>query len=235
MTAQPEPQVGLWRKMSRYNFLKFKVSTKNLDKLCKEFATDKPTLVIHSEDVKYKSYFPNGFAVTKRPDKPADMHVDLYYTDLSKIASESYEVILCTGLLEHIPDPQRIIDDMHRILKPGGKLIISASAVFSFHECPNDFFHFTPYSFKLLFKNWSHFEMLRGSSQPFDTLGILLQRILLQCEIFPPLRPFLELTCLILPWFDKLIGAQYDNNGHKSDDRMIDSMMPSNMQACVVK
>ena len=44
MTAQPEPQVGLWRKMSRYNFLKFKVSTKNLDKLCKEFATDKPTL-----------------------------------------------------------------------------------------------------------------------------------------------------------------------------------------------
>ncbi|OGQ95227.1 MAG: hypothetical protein A2521_03555 [Deltaproteobacteria bacterium RIFOXYD12_FULL_57_12] len=226
---------SLWRKMSRYSFRKKKLSTRNLVRLCHENATDKPTLIVHSEDVDYKPYFPNGFAVTKRKEKPADLHVDLYYRELSQITSESYEFIVCTGLLEHVPDPQRLIDDLRRILKPGGKLIISASAVFSFHEGPNDFFHFTPFSFRLMFKKWSKIEMLRGSSQPFETIAILMQRILRQAEIFPPLRPVIELACAALPFFDRLIIAQYNTVGNFSDDHKIDSMLPSNMQAVVIK
>ena len=221
--------------MSRYSFRKKKISTKNLDRLCKENATDKRTLVVHSEDVDYKPHFPNAFAVTKRRNIPADMHVDLYYEGLREIDSESYEVIVCTGLLEHIPDPQRLIDDLFRILKPEGRLIISASAVFSFHECPNDFYHFTPFSFQRLFRNWKKIEMMRGASQPFETIAILLQRILLQCEIFPPLRPIIEMTCSILPYLDRLIAAQYDTVGDRSKARRIDSMLPSNMQAVVIK
>ena len=224
-----------WNRACTFRFIKHKLSTRNIDKLCEEFKTDKLTLVIHSEDVNYRPYFPNAYTVTKRKDKKADMHVDLYYEELSKIPDESYEVILCTGLLEHIPDPQRIINDFHRILKPGGHIIIGASAVFSFHECPNDFYHFTPFSFKLLFKDWSEIKMLRGSSQPFDTISILLQRILLQTKTFPLIRPFIELLCLILPLFDKLIYKQYDNFGHMEDDREIDSMLPSNMHAVIVK
>ena len=148
-------KLTLWRKMSRYCFRKKKLSTRNLERLCRENASEKMTLVIHSEDVDYKPYFPNAFAVTKRKDKPADMYVDLYYRELNKISDESYDIVVCTGLLEHIPDPQRLIDDMYRILKPGGKLIISASAVFSFHECPNDFYHFTPFSFRMMFEKWN--------------------------------------------------------------------------------
>jgi len=227
--------LSLWRKMSRYSFRKSKLSTRNLDRLCREYATDKLTLVVHSEDVDYKPYFPNAFAVTKRREKPADMYVDLYYRELSTIESDSYEMIVCTGLLEHVPDPERLIDELHRILKKGGKLVISASAVFSFHECPNDFYHFTPFSFRLLFKQWSRIEMMRGASQPFETVAILLQRILLQCEIFPPLRPLIELACAILPYCDRLIYAQFDTVGDSSADRRTDSMLPSNMQAVVIK
>ena len=166
MSERQEKTPTLWQKMSRYRFSKKKLSTKNLDRLCRENATDQRTLVVHSEDVDYAPYFSNAFAVTKRENKPADMHVDLYYTDLKQIESESFEVILCTGLLEHIPDPQRLIDEFYRILKPGGKLVVSASAVFSFHESPDDFFHFTPYSFQMMFESWGKVEMLRGASQP---------------------------------------------------------------------
>lgn len=239
MTEQNTPHVdakpSLWRKLSHYSFRKRKVSTRNLERLCRENATDKRTLVIHSEDVKYKKFFPNAFAVTKRRSKPADMHVDLYYRDLSSVQSESYEVILCTGLLEHLPDPQRLIEECHRILKPGGKLIISASAVFSFHEGPDNFFHFTPFSFKLMFADWSQIEMLRGASQPFETLAILLQRILMQCAIFPPVRPLLEGAISIIPFFDRFIIAQYDSTWEQTTDHKIDSMLPSNIQAVVIK
>ncbi len=235
MTEKPADSPSLWMKLTRYNFLKRKRSTRNLERLCREFATDRRTLVVHSEDVDYQPYFPNAFAVTKRANKPADLHVDPYYRDLSNIASESYEVILCTGLLEHVPDPQRLIDDLHRILKPGGELIISASAVFSIHEGPNNFFHFTPFSFRLMFQRWSHIRMLRGASQPFETIGILLQRILLQCRVFPPARPLLELVCLTVPLLDKCVLSQYSTVGTSSAEFAIDSMLPSNIQAVVVK
>jgi len=233
MTAQKKPT--FWQKASRYRFIKKKLSTKNLDRLCAENASDKRTLVVHSEDVDYKPYFSNAFAVTKRPDKPADMHVDLYYEDINKIGSESFEIILCTGLLEHIPDPQRLIDEFRRILKPGGELIISASAVFSFHEGPDNFFHFTPFGFEVLFKDWSKIKMLRGASQPFETVGILMQRALMQCDILPPFRPVIEILSLLIPLFDKGIISQYRKVGERKEEDLIDSMMPSNVQAIVIK
>jgi len=235
MTTTTDARPSLWMKLTRYSFLKKKRSTRNLERLCREYATDKRTLVVHSEDVNYRPYFPNAFSVTKRPDKPADMHVDLYYTDLSNIASESYEVILCTGLLEHLPQPEQLVREFHRILKPGGELIISASAVFSIHEAPNDFYHFTPFSFRRLFEQWTGFRMLRGSSQPFETIAILLQRILIQCRVFPLVRPLVEMLCLALPLLDKSIITQYSTAGRMETTFEIDSMLPSNIQAVVVK
>jgi SAM-dependent methyltransferase len=235
MTSDPKKR-SLWYKLGhRSFFLRGKLSTKNLDRLCRENATDKLTLVVHSEDVKYKPYFPNAYTVTKRANKTADMHVSLYYEELSQIASESYEVIVCTGLLEHIPDPQRLIDELYRILTPGGRLIISASAIFSFHEGPNNFFHFTPYGFQVLFKQWSGFDSLKGSSQPFETIGILMQRILMQTHISPLMRPIIEIFALIIPVFDRFVGKQYDSAWEKTEDHEIDSMLPSNIQAVVIK
>ncbi len=233
--TEPARTQSLWTTLTRYSFLRRKRSTRNLVRLCREFATDRRTLVVHSEDVDYRPYFPNAFSVTKRPDKPADMHVDLYYMELRTIPDESYEVILCTGLMEHVPDPQRLVDEFHRILKPGGELIISASAVFSFHEGPNDFFHFTPFSFRHLFSRWSGFKVLRGASQPFETIGILLQRILIQCRIVPGIRQLVELMVLTVPLLDKCIISQYSTAGKMDAEYEIDSMLPSNMQAVVIK
>jgi SAM-dependent methyltransferase len=193
------------------------------------------TLVVHSEDVDHTNHFPNAFTVTKRADCPADMHVDVYYRQLSTIADGSYPVILCTGLLEHIPDPQRIVDEFWRILAPGGRLIISASAVFSFHECPDNFFHFTPYGFKLLFKDWDRFDMLRGACPPFETIAILLQRINLQCDIFPPIRVLNEILFHSIKWLDVFVIRQYDTRQFQTAKSLTDSMLPTNIQAVVVK
>ncbi len=223
------------RRLYSFSFTKRKLSKKNLTRLCREYATEEPTLVIHPEFVDYKLFFPNCFTVSKRNYKPADMHVDVYYRDLSKIEAESYNVILCLGLLEHIPDPERLIADMRRILKPGGRLIIHASACFSFHECPDNFFQFTPFGFKLLFKDWSQIEMMRGSSQPFETIGILLQRINMQCEIFPLVRPFIEVLYHVIPVLDYFVVRQYNTMAFQDERSVTDSMLPSNMQAVVVK
>ena len=224
-----------WINGRRFNFIKQKPSTKNIIRLLNEHKTNELTLVVHSEDVNYIPFFPNAFSITKRKDKMADLHTDIFYKSLKEVKDSSYSCILCTGLLEHIPEPQVLIDNFYRILKPKGKLIISASCAFSIHEGPNDFYHFTHYSFAKLFVKWNTKVFIRGSSKPFETIGILLNRILLQCDIFPPLRPFIEIVSYLIPSLDRFIIKQYDCVGYKSNSRIIDSMLPSNIQAVFYK
>ncbi len=224
-----------WKKLSRKRFIKRKMSTKNLERLCQQNASELRTIVVHSEDVDYKEHFPNAFTVTKRTNKPADLHVDLFYHDLSKIPDESYDVALCTGLLEHVPDPQRLINDLHRIIKPGGRVILSASAVFGYHEGPNNYFMFTTWGMKHLLRDWSEIVSVEGASQPFETVGIMMQRALMQCDINPFLRPLIELLANIIPVFDRGVSEQFDSTWQYSDDHKIDSMMPSNVQVVAKK
>ena len=224
-----------WINGRRHNFIREKPSTRNIIRLLKENKTNERTLVVHSEDIDFSEFFPNSYTITKRKDKKANLHTDIFYDDLKKVKDSSYNCILCTGLLEHVPFPQKLIDNFHRILKPKGKLIIAASCVFSIHEGPNDYFHFTHYSFLKLFSNWNRKEFIRGSSKPFETIGILINRILIQCDIYPPVRPFIELISYLIPYLDKFIFKQYDCVGYKSEERIIDSMLPSNIHAVFYK
>jgi SAM-dependent methyltransferase len=215
--------------------IKGKLSTQNLRRLCENNKTEEEVLVIHSEDVPYADYFPNAFTVTKRKKKQADLHVDRFYRDIAGFEKEKYRTIICTGLLEHVPDPQRLIDDIYELLPPGGKLVLSASSVFSIHEGPDDYFHFTPFGIRKLMQNWTKVEVY-ASSQPFETIGILLQRIILQCEIrSKAIKILISILAKQVYRFDKYISAQYYTRSPKNDRTRIDSMLPSNIFVEAVK
>ena len=55
---------------------------------------------------------------------------------------QSFDAIFCTEVFEHIPDPILAIKEFHRLLKPGGKLIITAPF--------NSLTHFAPYHLTML-------------------------------------------------------------------------------------
>lgn len=51
----------------------------------------------------------------------------------------SFDAILCTEVLEHVPDPVVVLTELTRLLKPGGKIILSVPFC--------SFTHFAPYHF----------------------------------------------------------------------------------------
>jgi SAM-dependent methyltransferase len=67
-------------------------------------------------------------------------HIDLI-CDIAKIPEEdnSFDVILCSEVFEHLPDPILALDEFARLLKPGGLLIITAPFA--------SFVHFAPYHY----------------------------------------------------------------------------------------
>ena len=143
---------------------------------------------------------------------------------------KSYDTVVCSGLLEHVKYPDKLIENLHRVLKPGGKAYVSASSVFPIHRGPENYFHFTHFGTKFLFEkyDWSDLK-ISGSCGPFRSLGINCQRILLQTRVNILIRPFIELMAWTLPLLDVFVGKQYDGRS-LNEDHEIDSMMPTNIQ-----
>jgi len=65
----------------------------------------------------------------------------------------SYDAIINTQVLEHVEYPQKVIDEFFRVLKPGGKLFLTAPQGWGVHGAPYHFFNFTKYGLESLFKN----------------------------------------------------------------------------------
>jgi SAM-dependent methyltransferase len=68
--------------------------------------------------------------------------------DMSTIKTDSYDSAICLEVLEHIPDPFKAISEIHRILKPGGVLILSVPHLSRLHDEPNDYYRFTSHGLR---------------------------------------------------------------------------------------
>jgi SAM-dependent methyltransferase len=67
-------------------------------------------------------------------------------------ADASVGTVICLETLEHVADPLRAVQEMHRVLRPGGVLAISSLMFFPIHAHPWDYWRFTPEGFELLLR-----------------------------------------------------------------------------------
>jgi SAM-dependent methyltransferase len=60
------------------------------------------------------------------------------------IRDESVDTIVCTGVLEHISDPDKAVKEMYRVLKLGGRVFLEIPFMQTVHAAPMDFYRWTP-------------------------------------------------------------------------------------------
>ncbi|HEX8575227.1 MAG TPA: methyltransferase domain-containing protein [Flavobacterium sp.] len=65
----------------------------------------------------------------------------------------SFDVVISTEVLEHVPDPEKYLAEVRRVLKPGGIFFFTVPFLMSLHEVPNDYYRYTPYALDRIFKN----------------------------------------------------------------------------------
>ncbi len=86
------------------------------------------------------------------PDLCCDLH-DVEWP------SAYFDAIIATEVLEHLYDPQRAIDEIHRLLKPGGVCILSTRFIYQYHADPQDYYRFTEDALVHLLQAFSHVEI----------------------------------------------------------------------------
>jgi SAM-dependent methyltransferase len=61
------------------------------------------------------------------------------------LKDNQYDLVICTQVLEHVEDPTAVLQEVFRVLRENGQLLLTAPLYFEEHEVPHDFFRFTRY------------------------------------------------------------------------------------------
>lgn len=99
-----------------------------------------------------------------RPDKTV---TEVFYPahDLrhSYFPDDSWDYVVCDQILEHVcGNPQIVIDETRRILKPGGIAIHTTCLLQELHQLPYDYWRFTPNGLAYLCRNFSRIVAVGG-------------------------------------------------------------------------
>jgi SAM-dependent methyltransferase len=66
----------------------------------------------------------------------ADLRVDI--TNMPEVASDSYDILICSHVLEHVNDDKKALSELYRILKPGGWGVIMVPIILTSDQIDED-------------------------------------------------------------------------------------------------
>jgi SAM-dependent methyltransferase len=71
--------------------------------------------------------------------------VDLVIRPRSRweLPDDAFDAVLCTQVLEHAVDPDHVLAEIERVLRPGGRLIVSFPFIYNQHAFPGDYRRFS--------------------------------------------------------------------------------------------
>ncbi len=90
------------------------------------------------------------------------------------IKSNSVDTAFSSQVLEHVPEPQKMVDEIYRILRPQGICILSTHMANPLHGEPHDYFRFTKYGLKEIFKKFSKIENIEENGGALLSVGQFL-------------------------------------------------------------
>ena len=71
---------------------------------------------------------------------------------MTALADGAYDTVMCLEVLEHLPNPERALAEIARVLKPGGTLVLTVPHLSRLHEEPHDYFRFTRHGLRVMFE-----------------------------------------------------------------------------------
>ena len=105
------------------------------------------------------------------PGEGVDLVADIADT---KLPDQSYDVILCMQVLEHVPNPQAVCAELYRMARPGAHVMVSAPQSAWLHNLPYHFFHYTNIGMRKILED-AGFEVITLDAQGghFTTLALM--------------------------------------------------------------
>lgn len=92
------------------------------------------------------------FQIDVDPARKPDLVADV--CNLSEIPDAAFDAVFMLEVLEHVRTPHTALQEILRVLKPGGRLFLSTPFIFPIHDEPHDYFRFTRYGLAFLLESF---------------------------------------------------------------------------------
>ncbi|RMF79571.1 MAG: class I SAM-dependent methyltransferase [Chloroflexi bacterium] len=183
-----------------------KITRNRLEVFLQPHADERRTLEVGAKYKPYRHLFPQTISGDIAYFPELDVRFDAHHLPF---AASSFRVILCTEVLEHTHTPQQVLDEFHRVLTPGGKLILTTRFIFPLHDTPHDYFRFTKYGLQHLCRHFSEVTVVEEVGS-VETMAVLLQRLVFQVRWkLPGMRLMLALLAKVLVRGQFLVAEEY--------------------------
>jgi SAM-dependent methyltransferase len=120
-------------------------------------------------------------------------------------ADATVDAIVCTEVFEHLIDPPAAARELIRVLRPGGRLVLTTRFCFPLHDRPADYWRFTSYTLARLFAPLDPVVLPQHSA--YQTLLVLLVRLVMEpTRLNRVVSPPVLALCALLWGLDPLAG-----------------------------
>lgn len=93
----------------------------------------------------YASYVDEAVCVDWEGSFSTNVHLDAHQdlTQPLEFESSSFDTVVLSDVLEHIPTPDNLVNEIGRILRPGGIWLMNVPFLYGLHEMPHDYHRYT--------------------------------------------------------------------------------------------
>lgn len=84
-----------------------------------------------------------------------------------------FDAVLCTQVLEHAEDPDHVLSEIGRVLRPGGVLVLSLPFIYNEHGAPHDYRRFSAHGVRLLLRDGYEDLRLKTEGGIGSTMAVL--------------------------------------------------------------
>ena len=126
-------------------------------------------------------------------------------------ADNSLDLVISQEVLEHIEEPLKTIEEVHRVLRPGGKFYCQVPFIIGFHPGPCDYWRFSRQAYEQLFSNqhWllEELGLSLGHGSGFYRILVEFMAVnasILSQRLYKPAKGAAAVLFKPIQWFDLL-------------------------------
>ncbi len=100
--------------------------------------------------------------------------IDVFYDGITfPFPNERFDSIICNQVLEHVFNPDEFLNEINRVLKQGGYILLTVPFVWDEHEQPYDFARYSSFGLKSIFEK--HGFKVRKQIKSVPNIKVLFQ------------------------------------------------------------